>query len=316
MQIVLPFSAPDLELQIQRLSESIELIVLPPNEVIPAAVNPEILLTLGVEENHQLEDFLSEKSRDDSQLKWLHVLGTGVDYFPFELIGNRLLTCSRGAHSLPIAEWVMAMILAADKNLPAAWVSQPPEQWHNAELAQTSGKTLALLGFGSIGCLVAERALAFGMQVKVLARRPRSEWPPGIKAVNDLSALLSDADHVVLAAPATPSTHHIINQLSLSYCSPGVHLINVARGSLVDQQALREALDSGQVGLASLDVVDPEPLPEEHWLYKYESVRLSPHISWSAPQILERLALPFVENIRAYLGGQPLQGVVDLDQRY
>ena len=163
---------------------------------------------------------------------------------------------------------------------------------------------------------MAERALAFRMQVKVLARRPRSEWPKGIKAVSDLRALLSDADHIVLAAPATAATHHIINQASLANCQQGAHLINVARGSLIDQPALREALDNGQLGLASLDVVDPEPLPAEHWLYQHESVRLSPHISWSAPQILQRLALPFVENIRAYLDGRPLQGLVDLEQRY
>ena len=120
----------------------------------------------------------------------------------------------------------------------------------------------------------------------------------------------------MLAAPATAATHHIINQKSLNDCKQGAHLINVARGSLIDQQALREALDNGQLRLASLDVVDPEPLPEGHWLYQHKSVRLSPHISWSAPQILERLTLPFVENIRAYLEGQPLQGLVDLEQRY
>ena len=316
MQIVIPFPAPALESQIQQLSQLVELIVLPPNEPIPSTINPEVLLTLGVEENHQLADFLSINGENRSALKWIHVFGTGVDYFPFDLIGNRLLTCSRGAHSLPIAEWVLAMILSADKNLPAAWVSQPPEQWHSAELAQTNGKTLALLGFGSIGRLVAERALAFGIRVKVLARRPRSEWPEGIEAVNDLPALLSDADYIVLAAPATVATHHIINQASLAYCKQGVHLINVARGSLIDQQALREALGNGQVGLASLDVVDPEPLPAGHWLYQHQSVRLSPHISWSAPHILERLALPFVENIRAYLDDRPLQGLVDLEQRY
>jgi len=316
MQIVIPFPAPALESQIQQLSQLVELIVLPPNEPIPSTINPEVLLTLGVEENHQLADFLSINGENRSALKWIHVFGTGVDYFPFDLIGNRLLTCSRGAHSLPIAEWVLAMILSADKNLPAAWVSQPPEQWHSAELAQTNGKTLALLGFGSIGRLVAERALAFGIRVKVLARRPRREWPEGIEAVNDLPALLSDADYIVLAAPATVATHHIINQASLAYCKQGVHLINVARGSLIDQQALREALGNGQVGLASLDVVDPEPLPAGHWLYQHQSVRLSPHISWSAPHILERLALPFVENIRAYLDDRPLQGLVDLEQRY
>lgn len=316
MQIVLPFSAPALESEIKQLSPSIELLVLPPNEEIPPTVNPEILLTLGVEENHQLEEFLSPERSPNSSLKWLHVFGTGVDYFPFELIGNRSLTCSRGAHSLPIAEWVMAMVLTADKKLPSAWISQPPEQWHSAELSQTSGNTLALLGFGSIGRLVAERALAFGIHVKVLARQPRSEWPEGIEAVGNLQALLSDADHVVLAAPATASTHHIINRATLSYCLPGVHLINVARGSLIDQQALLEALESGQVGLASLDVVEPEPLPEGHWLYHHQSVRLSPHISWSSPQILERLAQPFVENIRAYIDGLPLQGLVDLEQKY
>jgi phosphoglycerate dehydrogenase-like enzyme len=92
--------------------------------------------------------------------------------------------------------------------------------------------------------------------------------------------------------------------------------VNVSRGSLVDQEALREALDEGRVARASLDVCDPEPLPAGHWLYSHPRVRLSPHISWSAPGALERLFATFAENLRRYRDGRPLEGRVDLERGY
>ena len=126
-----------------------------------------------------------------------------------------------------------------------------------------------------------------------------------------LHEVLAGSDHVVVSAPATAATRHLIDAAAFDALKPGAHLVNVARGALVDQDALLAALDSGRVATASLDVVDPEPLPEGHPLYAHPGVRLSPHISWSAPDTMDRTVALFAENLRRYRAGRPLQGVVD-----
>ena len=120
----------------------------------------------------------------------------------------------------------------------------------------------------------------------------------------------------MIAAPATRETHHWVGREALARVRPGVHLVNVARGGLVDQDALREALDDGLVSLASLDTVEPEPLPAGHWLYSHPRVRLSPHCCWSGPGALDRLLDPFLTNLARFLGDEPLEGLVDLERGY
>ena len=154
------------------------------------------------------------------------------------------------------------------------------------------------------------------MRVLALRRTGRKSPVCGVELAKSLGDLLESADHLVLALPATPKTRHLIDAAALARIKPGAHLINVARGSLVDQEALREALTSGRVALASLDVTDPEPLPAGHWLYEHPKVRLSPHMSWSTPGAVSRLLDTFVENLRRYREGAPLEGRVDLDERY
>jgi phosphoglycerate dehydrogenase-like enzyme len=113
-----------------------------------------------------------------------------------------------------------------------------------------------------------------------------------------------------LAAPATERTRQVINADSLALMRPGVHLVNIARGALVDQEALRSALDDGTVARASLDVTDPEPLPAGHWLFDHPKVFLTPHASWVGPPFLEKATDMFCDNLERYLVGEPLQGVV------
>jgi phosphoglycerate dehydrogenase-like enzyme len=137
-----------------------------------------------------------------------------------------------------------------------------------------------------------------------------------VERARDFDHLLAEADHLVVAAPATRETRGLLGRDAFAKVKRGVHLVNVARGELVDQDALREALDDGRVACASLDTVDPEPLPEGHWLYTHPKVRLSPHISWSAPGALDRLVAPFVENLGRYRRGEPLVGLVDVAAGY
>jgi phosphoglycerate dehydrogenase-like enzyme len=287
----------------------VELVPIPTKGAIPAEAQGEVLLTLPWGTPNLAEAL-------ERGVRWIHAIGTGVDRFPLELVGDRLLSCARGASAVPIAEWVLAVMLAFEKQLPQAWLDAPPERWNWRDLGGLEGRTLGLVGLGGIATAVAQRALPFGMRVRAL-RRSRAPSPvPGVEIAADLADLAAAADHLVIAASATPETRHLIGREALASARRGIHLVNVARGSLVDQEALREALDDGRVACASLDTVEPEPLPEGHWLYTHPSVRLSAHISWNMPDSLERLYATFVANLDHYLAGEPLEGLVDAARGY
>jgi phosphoglycerate dehydrogenase-like enzyme len=245
------------------------------------------------------------------QIRWVHMLSTGIDGFPLEAAGDRTVTCSRGASGPAIAEWVLAVMLAFEKRLPESWITAPPAEWNMSTLGALAGRTLGLVGLGAIGTEVARRAIAFDMTVIALRRTPGSSPVPGVSMAASLKELLARSDHLVLAAPATAETTHLLDAAAFGACKPGVHLVNVARGALVDQDALLDALDGGIVACASLDVVEPEPLPPGHRLYGHPRVRLSPHISWSAPSSGAKTFELFVDNLRRYRNGEPLHGIVD-----
>jgi len=294
--------------QVRAAVPEIELIEIPGDGELEPGVEGEVLFTIPWDLPN-LEHVLGRGVR------WIHTLGTGVDRFPLALVGDRTLTCSRGASAVPIAEWVLAQMLAYEKHLPEAWITEGPDQWHTAQLGGLAGRTLGLVGLGGIGAAVASRAVPFGMRVLGLRRSPQPP-PPGVERAEDLDEVLAVTDHLVLTAPGTTETRHLMNAAAFAKVKPGVHLVNIARGSLVDQDALRDALEAGQVAMASLDAVDPEPLPAGHWMYEHPRVRLSPHISWSMPGASDVLVTTFIENLRRYLAGEPLEGVVDVAAGY
>jgi phosphoglycerate dehydrogenase-like enzyme len=249
-------------------------------------------------------------------VQWVHNFGTGVDKFPFDLLGaDQVLTCSRGAGAEPISEWVITQMLAFEKKLPGSWITEPPEQWNLADLGTLKGRHVGIIGFGGIGQAVARRVLPFGSVVQAYRRRPLPT-DLDVEIVTDLRAMAGWCDHLVITAPATPDTHHLVGRAVLEVLGPGAHVVNIARGELVDQDALRTALDDGRVALASLDTVTPEPLPEGHWMYEHAGVHLSPHISWSSPERYDRILGIFLEELGRWESGEPLANVVDVDAGY
>ena len=144
------------------------------------------------------------------------------------------------------------------------------------------------------------------MHVKALRRTDTPSPIPGVEIVTSIDELVADADHIALAAPATARTNHLIDADVLTKVKPGVHIVNIARGALIDQDALRVALDDGRVALATLDTVDPEPLPAGHWLYSHPQVRLSAHVSWYTPEMQRASVEIFVENLGRFLRNEPL----------
>jgi phosphoglycerate dehydrogenase-like enzyme len=289
---------------------SVEFVSIPRDGALDADVAGDVLVTSPVS-TPTLAEALSRG------VQWVHLIGTGVDRFPLDILAPEVtLSCSRGGSAIAIAEWSLTMMLAFEKRLPHSWFDAPPERWFQADLGTLYGKTLAVVGFGGIGERAAALAIPFDMRVKALRRSLRPADTAGVEVVATLAEVLEGADHVLIAAPLTTETYHLIDGESIAWMKPGVHIVNIARGGLIDHDALRAALDSGHVARASLDTVDPEPLPDGHWIYSHPGIRLSPHISWSMPLAQSLLIDTFRENLRRYLDGRELANVVDVQLGY
>lgn len=247
------------------------------------------------------------------RVRWMHVMGTGIDWLPDAAFEAPILTCARGGSAVAISEFVLAAMLAFEKQLPELWARPPEEVFTSARLGGLNGRQLGLIGFGGIGQAVAQRALPFGMAISAVSKHGR---PHDGVTLAPLDEVLAGADHLVLAAPATPETVHVIGQRTAQLLKPGVHIVNIARGKLIDQEALRRALDDGRVARATLDVTDPEPLPADHWMHTHPRVRLTGHLSWSSPAGFQPLVTAFLDNLGRYVRGEPLMGVVDRSERY
>lgn len=277
---------------------------------------------------------------------WLHIAGAGVEGLDRSLFEGRIVTCARGAHSIPIAEFVLATMMAYERRVPSMWITDTPagpwmglddleaeidagemteppdaviaapEQWGWMWMGEMYGKTVGLVGLGGIGAAVAERAVAFGMKVVAIRRTTTAPPVPGVEMVGSLHELLSVSDHIVVCAPATPSTHNLLDDAAFAAMKPGAHVINVARGSLIDEDALIRALDRGIVSLASLDVAVQEPMPSGHRFYSHPRIRMSPHVSWTSPRRQERVIDMFIENLHRLERGEALLGVVDPEIGY
>ena len=217
---------------------------------------------------------------------------------------------------MPISEFVLGAMLAFEKRFPDVWVHEPPEQWNFEKLGGLSDRTLGIVGLGGIGVAVARRALPFDMRVLAFRRTDAPSPVAGVELHSTLDALLEASDHLVLAVPLTPRTEHLLDADAFAKVKPGVHLVNIARGGLVDQGALRTALDDGRVAMATLDTVDPEPLPSGHWLYEHPKVRLSAHISWASHRGMDSTVDLFAVNLAHRIADEPLEDVVDPDEGY
>ncbi len=248
-------------------------------------------------------------------LRWVQLVSVGIDFYPPWLFDGPVVTTARGSSAVALAEFALAAVFAAAKRLPEIWIARA-EQWSPTPLSIIEGQTLGIVGFGSIGETLAPKALALGLKVLAVRKSDRPITIPGVERVADVATLFERADHVVLAAPATAETERLVDRALLARAKPGLHLINIARGALIDDEALLEALDDGRLSRASLDVTHPEPLPTNHPLYRHPKVRLSPHTSVHTPQTRINLAARFADNLRRFRQGAPLDDVVDLSRGY
>ncbi|MFT3964517.1 MAG: NAD(P)-dependent oxidoreductase [Sphingobium sp.] len=230
------------------------------------------------------------------RIRWVQSTSAGVDYYPGWLAEAPWFSCGRGVASDQIADYVVGAIYAHVKDFGQLSI-RSREEWKPVAQRSVIGRTVAILGLGSIGRAIAARVRALGA-IPIGVRRS-----PGVDEDVELVATLEDAvaiaDDIVIALPATGETRGIVNAALLAKAKPGAHLINIARGSIVDQEALLAALDDGRIGFATLDVTDPEPLPAGHRLYAHPLVRITPHLSSNWQTVIPTLHRQLIENIEA-----------------
>jgi len=262
-----------------------------------------------------------------ARLRWLHCSAHAVGQFPVPDLASRgiAVTNSRGIQSTPIAEHVMACLLALARRLPQTLKRQEQRVWLPDELTgQASpwliaGKTMGIIGLGTLGQAIAVRAKAFGMRVTGMRRNPERGVPEGIDEViarSDLDRMLEVADVVVLAAPWTPGTNQILDAAAIAKMKPGAVVINVARGQLLDESALAKALAAGRLGGAVLDVFTTEPLPPDSPFWWMPNVIVTPHTSGFRTDHFDAVIDLFSENLRRFECGAGLLNVVDLEVGY
>jgi len=245
------------------------------------------------------------------RVKWIFSATTGVDFYPNWMVtGSTQMCCARGVASEEIAEYVIAAILAQAKDLDAIR-ARSLSDWKPTTLGVVRGSTIGIVGMGSIGSAVAKRALALGARVIAVRRRPIPSPVAGVEMLDSVVDLVQESDHIVLAVPATDLTYWMFDGKLLASAKPTAHLINVARGTVLDQGALMNALDEDGLAYATLDVCEPEPLPEGHPLYSHPKVRLTPHVASIHPTLNQALYEKIANNLERYLRGEQLQERVD-----
>jgi phosphoglycerate dehydrogenase-like enzyme len=268
------------------------------------------------------------------KLRWVHSATSGVERALTPTARSRgiVVTNARGVFSRPIAEHVLTMILAIARQLPQLLELQHERTWQPLEGRELRDLTVGIVGYGSLGRAVASLLAAFGARVIVTKRRPTASESPTADGsaeasddyplearlervlgpgVEDLHALLADADVVVLAAPLTLETENMIGDAALAAMKPGAWLINVARGGLVDEGAILRALREGRIGGAALDVFREEPLGPSSPFWDVPNLLVTPHTAWSSGRVLDRSVDLFCDNLRRFRAGEPLRNVVD-----
>ena len=271
------------------------------------------------------------------RLRWVQSFTASLEHYLFPALIEHpcILTNMRGLFSDVVADHAIGLVLCFARNLHRYVRLQAEGRWapvggedDRPSMAAGPGTpagfdrahvhpadaTLGVVGLGHIGAEVARRARAFSMRVLAADPTPR-ETPPGVE-LTTLERLLAESDYVVVAAPQTPETTGLLNRERLRRMKRTGVLVNVGRGAIVPLKDLTEALEAGEIGGAALDVVETEPLPPDHPLWRRENVIITPHVAAASPRIAERHLETLVENVRRFIDGRPLLNIVDKRRAY
>ena len=254
------------------------------------------------------------------RLKWIHFGMAGLEHslFPEILKSKTIITNASGVHAGPVAEFVISVLLYFAKRVKDCHDFMQTRNWTQWEVAkqmvQLKGKTLGIIGFGSLGKTIAKKAQAFEMNV--IATRRLQKKVEHKKTVGELiplsmlSHLLKNSDFLVVACPLTPLTKGMIGKWELYQMKSTAFIINIARGEIINKDALLKVLQNKTIAGAALDVFEKEPLPKESPLFALDNVFLSPHMSGNFPEYQHDVVVQFADNLNRYLSGKDLKNRV------
>jgi D-2-hydroxyacid dehydrogenase (NADP+) len=269
----------------------------------------------------------AQQLKDGKKLKWIHSTAAGVAQLMYPELRDSgiLVTNPSGIFSVPMAEHTMGLLLALARNFLDSVRQQDRFVWSQQELwdkpqhlTELNGQVLLIVGYGSIGREVAKRAKAFAMRVWGVTRSGEGQRTHAERIVPaaKLQEVLPEADYVLIAAPETLETKHLIGAAQIARMKQGAKLINVGRGSLLDEAVLIRALESGALGGAALDVAETEPLPAESPLWKAPNLMITPHTSAVSDRLWVRETKLFMELLERWFDGREMFNLVDFARGY
>ncbi|ARS90274.1 D-2-hydroxyacid dehydrogenase [Natrarchaeobaculum aegyptiacum] len=275
------------------------------DDLVERVADAEAVLT------HRLPDSILEAATD---LEWVQALSAGTDAYDHDALADRnvALTTVSGIHAKPIGQHVLAALLHFERRFDRAVAQQRRSEWRRYTGGELGDRTVGIVGVGAIGSQVAEYCQPFDARIVGLKRDP-TDAPETLAesyGPDDLETLLTQSDYLVLACPLTEDTRGLIDADALATLSGDAVVVNVARGEVVDETALIDALEADELGGAALDVFEEEPLPEESPLWDRDDVLLTPHIAGSTPHYWDRCAEVFLENWDRYQSGESLRNRV------
>jgi glyoxylate/hydroxypyruvate reductase A len=258
------------------------------------------------------------------RLRWIQSTSAGVGRLVehIDLLASPVVvTTSSGVHARPLAEFALLAMLAFEKDLLRLGRDQRDHRWERYAGSEVAGKMVCVVGLGKIGREVARLARALDAHTVGTVREVRGRVAEELHVerllpTEDVDELLPEADVLVLSCPSTPATYHLLDARRLALLKPGAIIVNVARGEVIDEPALLDALRSGHVRGAALDVFEEEPLPPESLFWDLPNVLVSPHSASTVASENGRIVELFCENLRRYLAGEPLLNVLDKELLY
>ena len=254
-----------------------------------------------------------------SRLRWLQSCSSGIGHIlDLDLVpANVEITNAAGVHAAALAESVMAAVLSWAKQLARRRKNQDERRWEELPCIELRGKVICIIGTGHIGTAAAQRARAFGLKTVGVRRSTRPcEFFEQVFSQDRLTDALASANFVAVACPLTAETQGMIGVQELASMKPGAYLINIARGRILQDEAVLAALESGQLGGAFLDAFDPEPLPTDHPYWSARNVTLIPHDSHASEFIGDNIVDLFCANLRRWIAGEPLVNRIDRSRGY
>ena len=284
------------------------------NQAVEDLKTADVLITYGL-------DLTKEIVNQCTHLKWIQVISAGINELPLDIINEKkiLLTNAKGIHHIQMSEYTIGVIFQLSRKMNEIYKNQLKKKWEVIRFSEMYGSTIGIVGLGSIGQGIAEKAKAFNM--KVIGMNTDGRAVPYVDKVfkpNQLKELMAESDYVVIIVPLTPDTYHLIGQEELHAMKETAYIINIARGEVIDEEALISKLKNKEIAGAVLDVFSKEPLPEDHPFWTLDNCIITPHLSGKSPNYLKRAIELLMYNMDYYRKNEisKMKNVVDSDKRY